>query len=257
MQTISIILPVGAGAKGLRPTVRRLCRQARVLPFRAELIVVAPAEAARSLAGVESGSPFVDLRILSADGGTADADGGTADAVDAAAAGPTRIGVLGSTGDYVLVLDERASVPLGELSRLMPHFERGAHVAIGSRFLGPAARWGLPWRLRIGEALLSFLAGELLLKGIRHVTGGFTCYLGPVARQLYAMERAPSCAAELAALALAARLGYTLVEVPVHGPAPRQIPADGIGSALSFVVNLLRIRWQTGGVGRRLIEQST
>lgn len=244
MKTISIVLPVRTRQRGLRSTVKRLCRQARLLPFRAEVLVVAPSESDPVAPGDGAGSAFVDLRVFS----TAPSD---------PHANPAKVGVLRSAGDYVLVLNEGASVPLGELPKLLPHFERGAHVVIGSRYLGPAARRSLPWRLRAGHALLSFMADQLLLRGINDAGSGFTCFVGAVARQLYAMEQMPAGATELEVLALARRLGYTLVEVPVRWhPLPMRA-TDRLGAACSFLVNLLRIRWRTAGRRRRLVEQAT
>jgi dolichyl-phosphate beta-glucosyltransferase len=244
MKTISIVLPVQTAQRGLRSTVRRLCRQARRLPFPAEVVVVAPAGTEPARPGDDAGGAFVSLRVFSSAPGDAHAN-------------PAKLGVLRSAGDYVLVLNESASVPLGELSRLLPHFERGAHVVIGSRYLGPAARRSLPWRLRAGHALVSFVANQLLLGGIRDAGSGFTCFVGPVARQLYAMEHMPARATELEVLARARRLGYVLVEVPVRWHPLPERATDRLRAAGGFLINLLRIRWRTGRPRRRMVEQPT
>jgi hypothetical protein len=244
MKTVSIILPVHGQVPRLLATLKRLCRQAGLLPFRAEVLVVAPPGAKLGARPARSNVPFVELHVIKADPARP-------------AGNPTRRGVLASVGDYVLVLQEGSGVPLPELLKLMPHFERGAHVVVGSGYLGQAAARSHSWHLRLGHALTSFLANQVLQAGIRDMDAGFVCYAGPVARQVFAMAQAAGRGVDLEALALARQLGYTLVEVPVRSRPLHMRAAHRFVSAFRFLLDLLVVRWRTGGRRRRLAEQTT
>lgn len=242
MKTISIVLPAYGWRRGLRATIGRLSRQARPLPWRAEILVVLSPGARLSPAALDTGSRFVEVRVLEA--GAAEAD-----------VRLIRTGVLASAGDFVLVLGADCSVPLAELNKLMPHFQRGAHVVIGSRYLGPGARRKHPWHRRLGHALVNFLVQQVLLTDIRDSRCGFKCFRGPVARQVYSMVQASGPGADLEALTLARHLGYTVVEVPVRWRPLRRRPAVRFRDACRFLMSLLRIRWRTLG-WRRAAEQT-
>ena len=244
MKVLSIILPVYRPRRGVARTAKRLCHQARLLPCRAEVIVAAAPGVALEPIGPDSGSVFVDLKVLRGDGQSSRMD-------------PARAGVLGSRGDYVLVLGETRGISLTELLKLMPHFERGAHVVIGSRFLEPSAVRSQSWYGRALQAAVSCLGGLALLGGIRDMHSGFTCFVGPVARQLYAASHGAGQALELQVLALARQLGYVLVEVPVRWQALGGRAAGSIGSLWSTVTSLLLVRWRADGRRHRAARLTT
>lgn len=127
-----------------------------------------------------------------------------------------RRGVLASRGDFVLITDADLSTPMSELPRLMQPVRLGADIAIASRGLRGshlAVRQPLyrEWSGRLFNALVRIL----LLPGIHDTQCGFKLMRGAVARHLFSISRVDGFAQDVEVLALAARAGLKIVEVPV------------------------------------------
>ncbi len=209
MKAISIIMALDGDPGEAKAAVETVRRQAARLPWRAELLGAAPPRS-----GISAAAGAVPVsRVDVPDGGSA-----------------TRAAVLASTGDYVLVIGRGVTVPVREVQRLVPHLERGAQVVVGSRCLGR------PRALRLTRAAVNAVARVLLLKGIRDALGGFTCYLGPVARQVYRLARDTDSTADIEAAAVARALGYTIAETPIDGP--------GAGGPAPSPLDILAVRWR-------------
>ena len=226
MRTLSII-PV-AEVRGA--ALQDLCSQAERLPFRVEIIV--PAE--DGAAATERVSPFVEVLR-------------SAGRAPAGSAGAVRAAVPRAGGDLVLLYRPDGSVALSEVVRLAPVFERGAQVALGSRYLGEAGTAGQPWRRRLGHALVNSIVRLLLVGGVRDSRCGLTCFSPTAARHLCAASDDESPDIELELLGMAWRLGLTLAEVPVRWQPRRRGALAALRYNAAFLAGLLRVRWRIVG----------
>jgi dolichyl-phosphate beta-glucosyltransferase len=207
-----------------------LCRQAERLPFRVEFVL--PADGSSGTA--ERIGPFVEVLRL-------------AGAAPAGSAAAVRAAVMRASGELVVLLRPDGSVPLSEVLRLVPVFERGAQVALGSRYLGEAGTAGQPWRRLLGHALVNSVVRLLMLGSVRDSRCGLKCFSAAAARHLCAASDDASPNIELELLGLARRLGFTLVEVPVRWQPWRRGALAALKDNAAFLAALLRVRWRIAG----------
>jgi len=91
-------------------------------------------------------------------------------------------GIENASGDVVLFTDMDQSTPIGELAKLLPWYERGYDVVIGSR---GSAREGFSFTRRAGSFIFGALRGLFLLRGIRDTQCGFKSCRRRVALEVF------------------------------------------------------------------------
>ncbi len=127
-----------------------------------------------------------------------------------------RNGLLQAAGDVVLFTDADLSSPMEEASRLMAALDRGADVAIGSRWLERE-------RQTIHQPLYRQLFGRCFNAITRTVMGlpfkdtqcGFKAFKRPAAQTIFRLQRIERWGFDPEILFIARKLGYRIEEVPV------------------------------------------
>jgi len=134
-------------------------------------------------------------------------------------------GVMAAKGMYVLFSDLDQATPLKEIEKLLPWFEKGFDVVIGSR---KGRREGAPILRRFMARGFMFLRTIILgLKGISDTQCGFKVFKKNVALkifkrlELYGKKKTVTGAMvtagfDIEVLFLAKTLGYAIKEVPVE-----------------------------------------
>lgn len=162
-------------------------------------------------------------------------------------------GMLAAEGQIVLFSDMDQATPIGEAAKLLPWFEEGYHVVIGSRGM---VRRNAPWWRRVmsrGQVML-----RNLLLGFRGVTDtqcGFKAFrrevIEPILSRLslYSLDTdwtvtgaTVSSGFDVEVLFLARKLGYRIKEMPVEWDYQRTRRVNLLRDSLRGVNDLLRIR---------------
>jgi dolichyl-phosphate beta-glucosyltransferase len=128
-----------------------------------------------------------------------------------------REGVLASTGDIVGFLDADYKVAIDEIEKILPWFEQGYDVVIGSRgAAGADIRQRQPWYRRIGSKAFTLVMRPLVgLYGIKDSQCGFKFFRSTVARDLFSRQRIDGYMFDVEILSLALRSGYAVKEIGV------------------------------------------
>jgi dolichyl-phosphate beta-glucosyltransferase len=128
-----------------------------------------------------------------------------------------REGVLAATGEIVGFLDADYKVTIEEIEKVLPWFDRGYDVVIGSRgAAGADVRVRQPWYRRLGSKGFALLMRPLVgLYGIADTQCGFKFFRAAVARDLFTRQRIDGYMFDVEVLALALRAGYQLKEIGV------------------------------------------
>lgn len=216
------------------------------------LLVVVPAynEARRVRGVVEAVRALLAAEVLVVDDGSADATG--AEARQAGARVATHAVNLGygsalQTGyrfalrqgyDAVVTLDADGQHDPGSIGRLVGALEQ-ADVVVGSRFLEPGSYRPTAAR-RAGMRLFGALASALAGQRITDPTSGFQA-VSREALRFYVHERYPTDFPDADVLAMVARAGLRLAEVPVRmlaSPDGKSMHA-GLANALYYVFRML------------------
>ncbi len=141
-------------------------------------------------------------------------------------AGAVTQGVLAAIGEYVLFTDMDQAAPIEEVNKLLPYFEKGYDVVIGSR---GAVRKGAPWtRALMGRGMI-FLRGMIIgLRDIQDTQCGFKMFSRNAAKEIFtklntlhkgfhAISGSNVAAGfDVEMLYLAESLDYKIKEVPVR-----------------------------------------
>jgi dolichyl-phosphate beta-glucosyltransferase len=128
-----------------------------------------------------------------------------------------REGVLAATGELVGFLDADYKVAIDEVEKVLPWFDEGYDVVIGSRAAaGADVRVRQPWYRRAGSKGFAMLMRPLVgLHGIADTQCGFKFFRAAAARDLFSRQRIDGYMFDVEVLSLAVRSGYKVREVGV------------------------------------------
>jgi dolichyl-phosphate beta-glucosyltransferase len=160
-----------------------------------------------------------------------------------------REGVLAATGEVVGFLDADYKVAIDEIEKILPWFEQGYDVVIGSRgAAGADIRVRQPWYRRVGSKGFAMLMRPLVgLRGIADTQCGFKFFRAEAARELFSRQRIDGYMFDVEILSLALRLGYRVKEVGVRWQDDGDTRLKLISGNWKNLKDLFRIRF-----GRRL-----
>lgn len=127
-----------------------------------------------------------------------------------------RTGMLAARGEVILFADADGATPIAEEAALRAAIDAGADVAIGSRLIdAPTTRRRRRWSRAISGRLFAAVARRMLGLSIRDTQCGFKMFRLQAARELFGRLEETGFLFDLEVLALASRLGYRVVEVPI------------------------------------------
>jgi glycosyltransferase involved in cell wall biosynthesis len=155
-----------------------------------------------------------------------------------------RNGMLQARGEYLLFSDADLSSPITEADRLLEPLQSGYDVVFGSRALKP--EWIFPrqpWlRQTAGKAFNLFVRG---LTGLPfHDTQcGFKAFRRAAAQAIFPLQTIPGFGFDVEILYIARKLGYRVLEVPVHWANDARTKVRPFRDGSRMFGDLLRIRW--------------
>jgi dolichyl-phosphate beta-glucosyltransferase len=155
-----------------------------------------------------------------------------------------------------LFTDLDQATPLNQIEKVMPWFEKGYDVVIGSR---NRSREGAPLtRILMARGFMLLRSTVLGLKGITDTQCGFKAFKNKVARdifnKLYLYRESKEVAGasvtagfDIETLFIAKRLGYNIKEVPVEWHYVETRRVNPIKDSIEGLLDIVRIRvnaWQ-------------
>jgi glycosyltransferase involved in cell wall biosynthesis len=129
-----------------------------------------------------------------------------------------RLGVAHARGRLIGFVDADGKTPIEELTRLLPFFEQGYDIVIGSRGVaGACIERAQPWHRRLGSRAFGlFMHTVVGLRELRDTQCGFKFFRGAVAHELFARQRIDGYMFDVEVLHLASRAGHRVREVGVR-----------------------------------------
>lgn len=169
-------------------------------------------------------------------------------------AGAVTAGMLKAKGKYVLFTDMDQATPIEEVDKLLPFFEKGYDIVIGSR----SGRKGAPWTRQLMAKGMMVLRSVIVgLPDIIDTQCGFKAFKNDVGKRIftkmsdihhgYKVVSGSSVVAgfDVEALFLAERMGYKIKEVPVEWLYVETRRVSPIKDSLDALSYLLQIRMST------------
>lgn len=166
-----------------------------------------------------------------------------------------RTGMLAARGEIVLFTDADLSTPIEELARLLPYFEQGYDIVIGSREGGGARqRVGEPFYRHLQGRIFNYIVQTFAVPGIQDTQCGFKAMRREVAQVLFSRLRIHDGSAgpvagsmvtgfDVELLFLALKHGYAVKEVPVEWYYGQESKVNPLRDSWRLLRDVLLVRW--------------
>jgi len=155
-----------------------------------------------------------------------------------------RNGMLNARGDVMLFTDADLSSPIYEASKLFEAIDRGADVAIGSRWLRAELQTERqPWHRQLYGRLFN-LALRIVL-GLRYCDTqcGFKAFTRAAAHTVFSRQRVERWGFDPELLFLANKFKLRTVEVPVEWAHDHRSKISPLRDGIKMGVEVLSVRW--------------
>ncbi len=167
-------------------------------------------------------------------------------------AGAVTRGMLEAVGEYILFTDTDQATPIEEINKLLPYFNKGFDIVIGSR---SSQRRGAPWtRLVMAKGMVILRTIIVGISGISDTQCGFKAFRHDVARKLFEKINKinkgfseisgsrVSAGFDVELLYLAQKMGYKVKEVPVNWLYVETRRVSPLRDSLDGLVDLIKIK---------------
>ena len=166
--------------------------------------------------------------------------------------GAVTMGVLNSQGDFVLFSDMDQATPIEEVDKLLPHFEQGYDIVIGSR---RSQRKGAPWtRILMAKGMIFLRTLLVNMHSISDTQCGFKMFKRKVALKLFnkinklhnSSEKISgsnvSAGFDVELLYIASKMGYKIKEVPVNWLYVETRRVSPVKDSIEGFMDLIKIK---------------
>jgi dolichyl-phosphate beta-glucosyltransferase len=156
--------------------------------------------------------------------------------------GAVKRGVMAAGGNAILFADADNSTPVEELPKLMSQLHQGYDLAIGSRAADGAQeenknvfRHLVSWGLRTVAGMLSGVR-------VKDTQCGFKLFTREAAQELFQRQQMLGFSFDLELLYLANKLGYKVIEVPVHWFDAPGSKVDSLRDSIRFFRDIFAVK---------------
>jgi dolichyl-phosphate beta-glucosyltransferase len=234
--SLSLIVPAYNEAQRIESTVRAIVAHLEPRFSWFEIIVWADGDdgTRERVAGLASADPRISV------GGTPERRG---------KGRGIREGVARSRGALVGFVDADYKTPIEEMDLILPWFDRGYDVVIGSRAVGEATiEVAQPRYRQLGSAAFGLAMHTIVgLPGIRDTQCGFKFFRGPVARDLFRRQVIDGYMFDVEVLYLAERAGHRIKEVGIRWRDDGDSRLQLVSGNWRNMLDLFRIRLHSYG----------
>lgn len=165
-----------------------------------------------------------------------------------------RTGILSARGHIVLFSDVDLSTPIEDIEKLLPWFEHGYDIVIGSREGVGAKRVQEPFYRHIMGRVFNGIVQLLTVRGIEDTQCGFKAFRDEVAQDVFgrmrlygenakAVQGAMVTAFDVEVLFLGAKAGYRIKEVPVQWRYGTETKVNPVKDSWRNFRDVLLVRW--------------
>lgn len=165
-----------------------------------------------------------------------------------------RTGMLAAAGHIVLFSDADLSTPIEDLEKLMPWFERGYDIVIGSREGTGAQRIKEPFYRHMMGRVFNRIVQWLTVSGIEDTQCGFKAFRGEVAQDVFRrmllygdntqkISGGMVTAFDVEVLFIGSKLGYRIKEVPVQWRYGTETKVNPLKDSYRNFRDVVMVRW--------------
>ncbi len=153
-----------------------------------------------------------------------------------------RSGMLAAAGDFFFMADADLSMPIEEVSKFLPPQLTGFDVAIASREVPGAVRYGEPTYRHLMGRVFNWIVKILAVPGFQDTQCGFKCFRRQAALDVLTSQSIDGWAFDVELLFIARQRGYRIVEVPINWYYRANSRISPLRDAIDMVREVMRIR---------------
>jgi dolichyl-phosphate beta-glucosyltransferase len=234
---LSIVIPAYNEAGRIEATLRRVQEYVRRQPYTTEILVADDGSTDRTPDIVAAcATADAPVRLLRH---TPNRGKGFA----------VRSGMAQARGALVLFSDADLSAPIEEVEKLLPGFDQGFDVIIGSRSVeGAQVTSHQPRYREIMGRVFNRLVRFLTVRGLIDTQCGFKCFRREIIPDIFSRQTLDGFCFDVEILYIADRLGYRIREVPVRWAHSPQTTVRPLVDSWGMLIDLIRIRWRHRGL---------
>jgi dolichyl-phosphate beta-glucosyltransferase len=153
-----------------------------------------------------------------------------------------RSGMLAAAGEFFFMADADLSMPIEEVSKFLPPQLTDFDVAIASREVSGAARYGEPAYRHLMGRVFNWIVKILAVPGFQDTQCGFKCFRRQAALDVLTSQSIDGWAFDVELLFIARQRGYRIVEVPINWYYRANSRISPLRDAIDMVREVIRIR---------------
>ena len=127
-----------------------------------------------------------------------------------------KLGMLAARGEYLFLCDADLSMPIEEVAKFLPPQLEDYDVAIASREVEGARRYGEPPHRHLMGRVFNLIVRLLAVRGFQDTQCGFKCFRREVARDIFSHQTMEGWGFDVEVLFIAQKRSYRIVEVPIN-----------------------------------------
>lgn len=226
---LSIVLPAHNEEQRLPQTLLQLDEFIQKQPFAVEIVIVENASSDRTLeiakAYAEKNKNVLVIHEERPGKGLA-----------------VKQGMLAASGDFRFFCDVDFSMPVDQIPRFLPPQLNGVDIAIASREAKGAVRYDEPLYRHFVGRVFNMMVWVLALPGINDTQCGFKCFSAEASIRLFPLQTIDGWTFDVEILAIAQKLGYKIVEIPVPWYYQPQSKVRVVRDFLRTAKELIKVR---------------
>ena len=152
-------------------------------------------------------------------------------------------GMLHASGEIVLFMDADHSTHICEVEKLLPYFNLGFDVAIGSRKMENSLVDKQPWYRELMSGLFNMAVRLISVDGIHDTQCGFKAYRREIAHNIAKRQCIYGFSFDVEHLYIAQHLGFKIKEVAIEWTHSDGSKIDPVKDSIAMFIDLVRIRW--------------
>ena len=159
-----------------------------------------------------------------------------------------RRGMLAAEGKFRFICDADLSMPIAEVNQFLPPVAPPYDVAIASREVPGAKRYGEPQYRHFVGRIFNLLVRLITLPGIQDSQCGFKCFRDEIVEDLFQVQIIDGWTFDVEVLFIAMQRGYKIIEIPIpwyfnSGSRVRLIKDSSVMFSDLFRI---RLNWRRG-----------
>jgi len=153
-----------------------------------------------------------------------------------------RAGMLAARGAYRFICDADLSMPIEEVDKFLPPQLEDFDIAIASREIAGAVRYGEPWYRHLMGRVFNLIVRLFAIPGLQDTQCGFKMFRAEVAEDLFPLQTMNGWSFDVEILYAARERGWRIVEVPIHWYYKANTRISPLRDSLDMFVEVLKIR---------------